>query len=227
MKILIYNGCWSPNIGNAFVNLGIERIIRRAFPDATIYFSEDVSSRWLFYSYTADGAYKNNSFNISNYLDVDLVVWGGMILTREFVDSAGDILLHFSKNKVPVMLLGAGADRYDDEETDYVAKYLEKFELLSIITRDDDTYNMFSKYSFLEWKLAKGIDAAFFLSELDVPELQGLCYDVECFDRIITPYIDHKGTQVIYTHHNFDGGGYRRDILVKKTQLFQNCHMII
>lgn len=205
MRILIFNGCWTPNIGNAFVNIGTEQIVRQVFKDCEIIYSADVANKWYFGVPTDSGDYINNSFNISKYIDVDLVVWGGMILTKHFVDLAEKIFLEFTERKIPILFLGAGMDEYTNEEADCVAHALNKFKYVGIITRDDETYDMLSKYDFLKWKIVRGIDAAFFVSDYKVPELNIGTYDVECFDRIITPYIEHGDKKVITSHHDCFG----------------------
>ena len=205
MKILIINGCWSPNIGNAFVNLGLEVIIKKAFSDCEIVYSSEPNNRWFIYTSGNDLSLTNNSFDISSSIQVDLVVWGGMMLTKEFVDTAGEVFLNYSRNNIPILLIGAGADKYSDEEREYVADYLKQIMLLGLITRDDDTYEMFADYEFLKGKIIKGIDCAFFLSEYASPKMNGVPYDVECFDRIPTPYIDHRNKDVVVTHHDSCG----------------------
>lgn len=77
MKVLILNGCWTPNIGNAFVNLGTEQIVKKVFGECEILYSADVANKWFFDLVTDDRSVMKNSFNISKYIDVDLVVWGG------------------------------------------------------------------------------------------------------------------------------------------------------
>lgn len=205
MKVLIFNGCWAPNIGNAFVNLGLEVIVKKCFADCEIVYSSDINNKWYFSIADENQNLSKNSFNISAYLNVDLVVWGGMMLTKEFIDSAGEVFVRFSERNIPIMFIGAGADKYSLEEKEYVNNYLETLNLTAIIARDVDTYNMFKDYKYLEEKLYLGIDCAFFLSDLETPDLDIEPYDVECFDRIPTPYIDHENKKIITAHHDCYG----------------------
>lgn len=205
MRVLILNGCWSPNIGNAFVNLGTEQIVKRAFGECEIIYSADVANKWFFEQGTFGKQYSANSFNITKYMNVDLVVWGGMVLTKYNFQLAQNIFLEFSRRDIPIIFLGAGADEYTLEEAEYVARCLKQLKYVAIITRDDTTYEMFSKYEFLKWRIVQGIDAAFFVSDCSIPKLDIKKYDVECFDRIPTPYILHDEKEVIYTHHDCFG----------------------
>ena len=205
MRILILNGCWSPNIGNAFVNYGTEQIVKKAFGDCEIVYSANVANKWFFEQAINGSRYSLNSFNITKYMNVDLVVWGGMVLTKYNFQLAQNIFLDFNKRKIPLLLLGGGADEYTWDEAEYVANCLKQLKYVAIITRDDATYEMFSKYEFLKWRIVQEIDAAFFVSACSIPKLDIKKYDVECFDRILAPYISHGDKEVIYTHHDCFG----------------------
>lgn len=205
MKVLILNGCWTPNIGNAFVNLGTEQIVKQAFEGCDIFFSADVANKWFFDLASNGSQMLQNSFNISQYFQVDLVIWGGMILTKYNFELAQNIFSEYSRRKIPIIFLGAGADEYTEEEAEYVASCLKQLEYIGIITRDDRTYEMLQHYVFLKRRIARGIDAAFFVSDMSIPELDMGRYDVECFDRVVTPYIKHENDLVIQTHHDCFG----------------------
>jgi Predicted Fe-S oxidoreductases len=205
MKILLFNGCWTPNIGNAFVNIGMEMLLKKAFPDCEIYYSADTNNKWMFSASINDNRYVGNSLNISSYMQVDLAVWGGMMLTKEFIDTAGDVFQSLTQRGIPIMLLGAGCDKYDKEEATLVSEYLKGLNIAGIITRDNDTFDLFCNYNFLKDKLVKGIDCGFFLSEYHALKLDIEPFDVECFDRIPAPYIEHSGKKVIFTHHECFG----------------------
>lgn len=204
MKVLIWNGCWTPNIGNAFVNLGIEQIVRQAFPGCEVVYSADIANKWFFEVSSGCVEIAENSFCISAYLDADLAVWGGMMLTKP-IQLAMKAFLALSEREIPILFLGAGADEYTREEADCVAGCLKQLKYVAVITRDDATYELYSKYDFLKWRFARGIDAAFFTADMEVPELSIGSYDVECFDRIVAPSIAHQGKRVIYAHHDCYG----------------------
>lgn len=140
-----------------------------------------------------------------------------MILTRYNFEIAQDIFMEFSNREIPIMFLGAGADEYSKEEAEYVAGCLKQLKYVCVITRDDRTYEMLYQYEFLRWRIAKGIDAAFFVSDLSIPRLNIGHYDVECFDRIVAPYIQHENEMVIYTHHDCFGKLPMRYINKKNT----------
>lgn len=207
MNVLLINGCWTPNIGNAFVNLGMEGLIRTAFPDAEIFYSSNINNRWFYAVASGDNTHCDNVFDITKYLkNIDLVVWGGMMLTEEFVRVVGNIFHNLSDKGIPILFLGAGADKYTAEETSTVVSYFSTLRNYAIVTRGDSTFSLYQDTSIKD-VFFKGMECAFFLPEyakqpqMDFPE-----FDIECFDRIERPMIDHCGKKVIYTHHDFPNG---------------------
>ena len=124
LNIALYVGLWPHNIGNAFLGLGAEAIIRQAFPDAAV-FRTGCAGHWMF-SHGQDHIKKNffgypkikkapdyihNSLELAQVADVDLVVVPGMCLAKEFIATSGKTLLHLAQRKIPVLFLGAGPDR--------------------------------------------------------------------------------------------------------------------
>jgi polysaccharide pyruvyl transferase WcaK-like protein len=204
MRVLIFRGTWSPNIGNAFVNFGLEAIIRKVIPNAEILYSGDPTNNWYFYASQNDYQYSKNSFNVSAFMDVDLIVWGGMILTEECFLAAGEVFRNLSENNIPILFIGAGADKYDEEEAVKIDEYMASLKRVEVITRDDDTYNLIYGKKGVNNRLYRGIDCAFFLPDYyEAPKLNLPRFDVESFDYIDTPMnINHLSKMVIKTHHD-------------------------
>lgn len=114
LNIALYVGLWPHNIGNAFLGLGAEAIIRQAFPDAAV-FRTGCAGHWMF-SHGQDHIKKNffgypkikkapdyihNSLELAQVADVDLVVVPGMCLAKEFIATSGKTLLHLAQRKFP------------------------------------------------------------------------------------------------------------------------------
>jgi len=211
MKILLINGCWTPNIGNAFVNFGLEGLLGSIFPNAEIVYSANINNRWFFANATADRQYYNNAFDITKHLTgIDLVAWGGMMLTKEFVDVVGDTFHSLSSANKPLVFLGAGGDTYDSEEVSVVVDYLKTLKNVRITTRDSQIYSLY-KDTEVAQLFSEAIDCAFFLPEFISPPTMTIeSFDIECFDRIPTPVIDHQGKKVIFTHHDHNGVPYEK-----------------
>lgn len=205
MNILLINGCWTPNIGNAFVNIGIEGIVNWVYDKPNIYYSSNINNRWFLSRIYPTNSFTDNSFDLtSTFSNIDLIVWGGMMLTLEFVSIVGNSFDYILNKNIPILFAGAGGVNYDSTEMSSVMSFFDKFSNYYIITRDSKTFDMY-KNTKLRKKMSQGIDSAFFLPEAYTPPTMIIPeFDVECFDRIPTPEINHYGRKIIYTHHDVE-----------------------
>ena len=209
MKIALYTGSWPQNIGNAFFDLGLEAILRLTVPEAQLFYTGG-AVHWMFrrarrnllgiFNYQKD--YSDNSFEIAQFADVDLVAVPGMCISKEFVDSNGKTFVELAKRKIPVVFVGAGALTYTHEELTFYKEFLDSFYKYAIITRDGNTYDLLKKYGFLN--IHKGIDCAFFLPDRYTPPKLILPeFNVLNFDGGKEPHdINHHGKLVLRTHHD-------------------------
>jgi hypothetical protein len=211
MKVALYIGSWPQNIGNAFFDLGLESIMKLAFPSATVFYtggavhwmfnhSQEAQKKSFFKSNNKN--YLKNSIEIAQFADVDLVVVPGMCIANEFVNNNGRTFLELAKRKIPVLFVGAGALKYTEREADYYVEFLNKFYRYGIITRDGDTFDILSRRGAKN--IEKGIDCAFFLPDrYTPPNLSIPKFNIENFDAYEESVsIDHKGCLVLRTHHD-------------------------
>lgn len=240
IRIGCYIGSWPQNIGNAFFDFGARAILNEAFPEAQ-FFNIGGAVHWMFnesalkhnksllgnFGYRALKKMKilspfgnnNNSFEIGEVAEVDVLVFAGMSMCREFVENNGRTFLAAAKRGVAVLGLGAGGLFYNNDEVRSFSEFFNKLPRASIITRDDDTFGMFSgniKH------IVKGIDCAFCLPEYFTPPRLALpSYDIENFDDSSTPHpiIDHSGRMVIHTHHDLWGPLSKRYISKPNTMI--------
>lgn len=218
LKIGLYIGSWPQNIGNAFFDLGAKAILQQAVPEATFY-PVGGAVHWMFMASARNRegrilskarkilnkeVFSTNSFEIGQVAKVDLLVFAGMSMCKEFVDNNGRTFVEASRRGVPTLGLGAGASQYTAEEADVFSEFLNGLCNYAIITRDDDTFDMFKGKLKNVWA---GIDCAFCLPDYYTPPKLDLPpYDIENFDAMKTaPSIDHGGRMVIHTHHDLWG----------------------
>lgn len=219
IKIGTYIGSWPQNIGNAFFDLGARAILQQAFPDATFY-PMGGAVHWMFNAsekylrgrmrnkvdevFRVKSGGSNNSIEIGEFADVDVLVFAGMSMCREFVENNGKTLEAASKRGVAILGLGSGGALYDEDEAKVFSDFVASLGRAAIITRDDDSYDLFDGRIKNIWS---GIDCAFFLPDYYSPPLLDLSsYDVENFDyQDVQPDIDHEGRKIIYTHHDLWG----------------------
>ncbi len=218
LKIGLYIGSWPQNIGNAFFDLGAKAIMKLAYPDADFYpmggavhwmfnASQRINERSFVSKIKNFNNVKSeniNSFEIGQIAEVDLIVFAGMSMCREFAENNGRTFIEASKRGVAILGLGAGASLYTEEDTKPFSRFFNSLERAAILTRDDDTFNIFNGDIN---NIESGIDCAFFLPDYyQPPKLSTPSYDIENFDTNNIPKnIDHSGREVLYTHHDLWG----------------------
>ncbi|MDR0307495.1 MAG: hypothetical protein LBI42_11750 [Chitinispirillales bacterium] len=208
LKIGIYTGCTATNVGNAFFDMGAKQFIQEAFPSAKLFILGGVT-HWMFNHSQVPPSqqqkYSINSLEMAELAKIDLIVFAGMRMCKEFVDNNGRSFLSAAKRGVAFLGLGVGASEYTNFEAKYYSDFLSKLGKVAIITRDDNTYSMFKEYVK---NIVSGIDCAFALSRYyEPPHLDFPNYDVVTFDSSLIPTsIDHEGRDILYAHHNLLGG---------------------
>jgi len=203
MKIGCYIGAWTYNIGNAFCNLGMEYVCRKAFPEATLYPIGD-AVRYLFNHNVTGRRLAANCFEIGEVADIDLLVYAGMSICDEFIADNGPTFLNAAKRGIAFLGLAIGASRYTSEEAVNYIGFAKRLGRYAMIARDDDTFSMFDgKLDHLYC----GIDNAFSLSHAYLPPKLSLGkYDVVNFDAEDAPHeLPETCGKTVHTHHKFSG----------------------
>jgi hypothetical protein len=208
LNILYYGAGWPTNIGNAFIDLGSMELIRTAIPDSNIFFASEMP-RWFFEYCPFDKSLIGNRFKksrINNALDIasvtncDLVVLSGMAMCEEFIKINGPTLEKISKNNIPILFVGTGAEVYTEKEKKAIQNFYKKINLLGFISRDDNSYDLFSD-SFPVSE--KGIDCGFFVADAYQPaKLNMPSFIAVTFDSIPEPTILVQSNNIIRAHHN-------------------------
>ena len=218
LRIGLYCGLWPTNIGNAFFELGVKATLKLAFPDCEIY-NIGGTTHWLV-NYNANhykmNWAKGNSFEIGEVANIDVIVFAGMTMCKEFVENNGISFIRAAKRGVATLLLGTGAAYYTEDEADLYADFLNSLSRYAVITRDDDTFNI---YKDRIKNISTGIDSAFFLPDYYAPpKLDLQPYNVVNFDsEQLEPQISHNVNLIIYTHHSIMD--IRKDYISKPNTL--------
>jgi len=201
MKIGYYIGAWTYNIGNAFFDLGMKYVLKKAFPEATLY-PMGGSVRYLFNHNTTGRCLAANCFEIGEVADIDLLAYAGMSVCDEFIADNGPTFLNASKRGTAILAVGVGALRYTSAEAASYIDFVQKLGRCAMITRDDDTFSMFGGKI---GQLYRGIDNAFSLSRAYPPPRLSLGeYDVANFDDGNVPHeLPGICGRVVHTHHKF------------------------
>jgi len=193
-RILYYGASWTPNIGNAFIDLGSIQLLKMAAPDAKVYFASELPT-WLFTKLNK----RQNVFALAKYIDCDTVVVSGMNCCQGFIDTEGEAIRHLSDKGVNVIFSGGGQRDYDERETLAFREFLSGLNLKAFISRDSVTYGNLADLAPASFD---GIDCAFFLPEAyEPPPLDLEEYVVYNFDS--SPVDPNLATdkKVVNLHH--------------------------
>jgi len=193
MKKAVYCGYgWSDNIGNAFIDYGIQHEIRTACPELRLYGVSNTGA-YLKSRYTKRFPYnlfnpssEASDFDLRTLIQADFVVMGGSLLTKYWLDFNKSFIDFLRSSGTGVVLLGAGGGNvYDQQHTTAVRDVLKSINFHALISRDEPT---FERYHDLANIAHNGIDNAFFLSEAFVPmTLRETGFTTVVFDNIPTP----------------------------------------
>jgi hypothetical protein len=148
-----YGGCWSTNIGNAFIDYGAMYLCQKYNP--YIYSEMD-------YLYFRN--YRQNYLSTFADFNPKCIFFSGMVTCPGFISDQREIFEVIDRLKIPVVLNGVGGENYDPREVSVFREFIKKHNFVGFISRDDDTYEA---YHDLFPKSYKGLDCGFFISEID------------------------------------------------------------
>lgn len=196
IKALYYGSCWPTNIGNSFVDLGGIQTIKSATNNENICHIGAMSS-YLF------STHKNpeNTLDYAEFIDCDYVIFGGMTQCNSHFSTQETILKSYVKHGTKIIILGGGAEKYDENEVKIVRNWMKKIPIYAFISRDEYSY---IKYKDSAEHSYNGIDCALFISDyLQPPKINNFDFVVYSFDSTekepVIDIIDDK--TIIRTHH--------------------------
>lgn len=224
MKIGIYAGYWSTNIGNSYFQLGCKYLIKQAFPNATTFFIADEAGY-----IDPNAGNPTNSYNSILNINMDIAIILGPFIRPEVAKIAIPTLLELRKKGIKILALGVGMMDYTPSTINYASEILKEVSPDIFMTRDRETYNAFNNSCKCAYD---GIDLGFFSSDVygEAPGLEG-DYVTFNFDQIPEPLVI-EGQSGQYKFE-FEGKDYslifnkRRKSLSEKGFLFQTMDSLI
>lgn len=144
MKILFPASNWASNIGNPFFTLGIEHVIRTAFPDAEVL--PTASNPVL--PLKLHGLTERNSFNYSEHSgEVDAIMFAGPMFDTNFRTLFAPAFRRAREAGKKIFLVSAGAITYSKVEADHCRSVLDEFKPDLLWTRDAETFDLFGSHA--------------------------------------------------------------------------------
>lgn len=159
LNILHVGGYSSTNIGNAFYNLGIQHVLRTVPKKINLYKTSDMQV----YAWSRYNSQSSSCFDpCEHFADMDYIIWSGPMMGTQYVREWSRVLERAEMAGTKVICLSAGGNQYTKEEVEEVRKFLGKFHLYALFSRDTETYENYRdlfEYSY------DGICCAFFIPE--------------------------------------------------------------
>ena len=202
-KILYCGYGFVTNIGNSFIDYGVEYSIKKVAPDMDFISVSNLSwflknvYRQKYHILSSNSA---TDFDLREEIDADIYVFAGSLFNSKWVKTNGKFLAYLSKNSKKVLIFGgSGGDIYSKHETDIVKQYFNDLDIIGFISRDTLSYE---SYCDISEKSYNGIDCGFFVNDaFKVPNLKLDAFCISNFDHIMEPCIDY-GKNVIRLDHN-------------------------
>jgi len=196
MKVLMVGGGWSTNIGNAFIDMGVQNVVK-----------EVLGVEPMLYNFVCEHMHYSigqlsNAVNPIRNQKFDLIIAGGMCCCKNFA-RFGAFIEEQCKNGAKFAILGGGMGEFDEEEVAMWRAFMKQVKPIFFISRDQKTFDQFHDLA----PSMNGIDMGFFVPDyFSVQKVAN--YTVAAFDsgppQTSLPHIDIQAT-----HSVFDLAGKR------------------
>jgi hypothetical protein len=189
MKVGYIGGFWATNIGNSFYNLGAKYLLNEVYGKENVYFIPD-PPQWMW-------KVKNNYDFISN-VDLDLIFISGPCLNYEIENVYKEIFDNFKENNIKIAFISVGTSNYTKDESSFVQKFLNNYEIEFMLTRDEETYELYKNCSFLTYN---GLCTSMFLNDAVnvIPMKDKEDYSVMNFSIFTEPNIENIDGEYIFS----------------------------
>lgn len=231
MKNIFYFGhCWADNVGNAFIDYGVNYSINRMLPNEDYilhnisnmqpYNDYNFNQRFPFNILSGGSKNKKSKFDLRTKTNPDLVVLGGSLFDVFWCKVHQDFLHWLIEKQVPVFVLGGGGgNRYSREELEFVSNYWKKINFVAYASRDENALQNFGNFALEKFN---GIDNAFFLDDAFKPAPLDIDpYVINTFDLTFTRNITHNNLPVIKLAHRLLNVDSFKKILSNKGSAFK------
>jgi hypothetical protein len=159
-NIVFIMGGWSPNIGNAFFQLGGYQLIRTIIPDATFSFINEKPGYPQYWN--PKGGNPKDYFDMASAIKSDYIILMGPIFRPEITQIWQVSLEKIKAQGTKIILLGVGAMNYDEINVNIYREFLKRIKPEILISRDKETFEKLGMYAKTAFN---GIDLAFFIPD--------------------------------------------------------------
>jgi hypothetical protein len=196
MKIGYIGGFWATNIGNSFYNLGALYLLKEVYGEDNVYFIPD-PPQWMWKV--------DNNYDFISNINLDMVFISGPCLNYSISRVYKRIFDNFKKNNIKIAFISTGASEYTQEESIFVKNFLSEYQIEFIMTRDEETYNLYKDSKF---KTFNGLCTSMFLNDAVkvIPVNNNKQYIVFNFAKFQEPIITKENDKYILTKKSIFSG---------------------
>lgn len=134
MNVGYIGGFWATNIGNSFYNIGMLWLLRSVLGEKNVHFIPDPPQ--------VNWPRLRSDYSLIDKLEIDLYIISGPILGYAVEQIYSHIFDRISENGGKIGFISAGAVDYTEDEANFVATFLNKYNVSFVFTRDSETYNL-------------------------------------------------------------------------------------
>lgn len=187
MKIGYIGGFWATNIGNSFYNLGALYLLKKIYGNENVYFIPDPPG-WFWNT--------TKNYDFISKVNLDLIYISGPCLNYKICKVYKKIFDNLKKRNIKIAFISAGASSYTKEEANFVQEFIQKYSIKHIITRDEETYNLYKSSGI---PIFNGLCTSMFLNDAEniIPIIEKESYYVKNFSFLHEPNIDFDNNQYI------------------------------
>ncbi|MAT39314.1 MAG: hypothetical protein CL946_06895 [Ectothiorhodospiraceae bacterium] len=173
---------WWLNIGDGFVKIGAEHILREVFGQENVSVCSALGANK--FEMIGDGAANPDFPSLLDVIadDLEVVAIAGCVLNEKLVRLARK--LEGLPNKPKIVFLGAGGYGYDKATVSKIRETLERIEPFLLVARDHESLE---HYGDLFDHSYKGMDCAYWVADAVSPVESDSKYTIRTFNRMLDP----------------------------------------
>lgn len=229
MKNIFYFGhCWADNIGNAFIDYGINYSVKKVIKHKE-YILHNISNMQPYNDHNFNkrfpysilsGGVKNKVFDLRQATKPDLIILGGSLFDIFWCKVHESFLEWLIKKQYPVFVLGGGGgNKYTKEELNYIKYYWNRINFVAYASRDEKAL---SNFGGLANERFNGIDNALFLNDAFTPaKLNTNKFVINSFDLTFDRNVTLENLPVIKLAHRLLNVDSFKFFLKKQFRMFK------
>lgn len=239
MYIANANNCWFTNVGEGFIDIGVQNFflnLKKRKPEIQYGVLSSMTQFYLGSLYVKKEenfsdlqkrriSSAKNGVELEDYFCPDLYILPGMFASSSFARNQNDWIARqrivaekIKENGGEIAFLGLGAETYTEEERYDFLELLNVLQPLFIVTRDKKTFDLFHD----DVDCIQGLDCAFWVKDAFNPQgIKHAPYTISTFNRSDEPEQLAAHAEFIRPWH------MQYDLTVEKTRYLKKMNLMV